>query len=186
MGASRPKPPEAGPRRLFRRRRRASPLLDVFAPARTVRPFAGALRQRLALKAAAASARLLRLREDERRCATPSTSPPPRIRGPAGRLHRLWRSLAGQDARLDAERLCEALRLLDAPEANDSPRFSARCKSLAQAPARSAHGFGRRRRRRALIGSLPAVRRRNLRAVDAPICLLALQPRLGKAGALAA
>lgn len=59
--------------------------------------FAGALRQRLALRAAAACASMLRLREDAsalrdaEHLAGPGADP-----GPAGRLHRLWRGLASE------------------------------------------------------------------------------------------
>ena len=81
--------------------------------------FAGALRSRLALRAAAASAKILRLREDEGALRDAEHLAAADDPGPAGRLHRFWRSLARQNARLDAERLCEALRLLDAPEPGD-------------------------------------------------------------------
>ncbi|MGA9599089.1 MAG: DUF1403 family protein [Methylocystis sp.] len=95
-------------------------------------PCAGALRQRLALKAATASARLLRLREDEgalRDAEHLAASAEP---GPAGRLHRLWRGLAGNDARLDAKRLGEALRMLDAPEPGDLSALFRSLQELAQ------------------------------------------------------
>ena len=54
--------------------------------------------------------------------------------GPAGRLHRLWRGLAGQDARLDAKRFGEALRLLDAPEPGDLSALFRSLQELAQGP----------------------------------------------------
>ena len=71
---------------------------------------------RLALKAAAASARILHMREDEAALRDAEHLAVSEDPGPAGRLHRLWRSLARQDARLDAERFAEALGLLDLPE----------------------------------------------------------------------
>ena len=97
-------------------------------------PFAGALRQRLALKAAAAGAKILRLREDEAALRDAEHLAAAEDPGPAGRLHRLWRSLAGQDARLDAERFGEALRLLDAPEPGDLSALVGELRELAQGP----------------------------------------------------
>ena len=79
-------------------------------------PFAGVLRQRLALRAAATSAKILRLREDEadlrdaEHLALPGADP-----GRAGRLHRLWRALSRQTPRLDGDAIASALPLLDAP-----------------------------------------------------------------------
>lgn len=61
-------------------------------------PFIGALRQRLALQAATASAKILRLREDHdalRDAIHLGLNDAP---GPAGRIHRLWRNLATLDA----------------------------------------------------------------------------------------
>ena len=97
-------------------------------------PFADAWRQRLALKAAAAGAKILRLREDETALRDAEHLAVSEDPGPAGRLHRLWRSLARQDARLDAERLCEALRLLDAPAAGDLSALFRELQELAQGP----------------------------------------------------
>jgi len=54
--------------------------------------------------------------------------------GPAGRLHRLWRGLAGKDARLDAERFCEARRLLDLSDAGDIGALVGDLQELAQGP----------------------------------------------------
>lgn len=95
-------------------------------------PFAGALRCRLALRAATASASILRLREDssalrdvEHLCAAGADS------GPAGRLHRLWRTLAARPARLDGERFSAALRLLDTPQAIDGDSLAAALQTLA-------------------------------------------------------
>ena len=96
--------------------------------------FAGALRSRLALRAAAASAKILRLRGDEGALRDAEHLAAADDPGPAGRLHRLWRSLARQNARLDAERLCEALRLLDAPEPGDLSALLRSLQELAQGP----------------------------------------------------
>jgi hypothetical protein len=97
-------------------------------------PFADAWRQRLALKAAAAGAKILRLREDEAALRDAEHLAAADDPGPAGRLHRLWRSLARQNARCDAERLCEALRLLDAPEPGDLSALVGALQELAQGP----------------------------------------------------
>jgi hypothetical protein len=75
--------------------------------------FAGALRQRLALKAAATCVRLARLRADEAALRdaehlSPVGAPP----APAGRPHRLFRLFA-RPLRLDAETLGFAAELLD-------------------------------------------------------------------------
>jgi hypothetical protein len=94
-------------------------------------PFAGALRNRLALKAAAASARLLRLREDEAALRDAEHLAAAADPGPAGRLHRLWRALAGQGARLDAERFGEALRLLGLPKPGDVASLVGELRELA-------------------------------------------------------
>jgi len=86
-------------------------LLDSFV--RQDALFAGAWRQRLALQAAAGSAKILRLREDEaalRDTVHLAISDAP---GPAGRIHRLWRDLAAKDATISSERLQAALALLD-------------------------------------------------------------------------
>ena len=76
-------------------------------------PCAGALRSRLALQSAAASAKILRLNADEAR----SARPPLRQSGDAGSaatiLLRLWRDLAGRPPSLDPGRLVEAAARLD-------------------------------------------------------------------------
>ncbi len=80
-------------------------------------PFAGALRQRLALKAAAGCARLGRLREDASglRDAEHLTSVGART-SPAGRVHRLWRLFASRPLELDAPTLRLAADHLDLSE----------------------------------------------------------------------
>lgn len=97
-------------------------------------PFADALRQRLALRAAASAARILRLREDEAALRDAEHLAASADPGRAGRLHRLWRSLAGRDPRLDAERLREALRLLDLPEPVGLGALVGELRDLLQTP----------------------------------------------------
>ena len=79
-------------------------------------PAAGALRQRLALISAEASAKILRLNTDEGalrdlRFAVGDA-------GPAARLLQLWRDLAGRPPSLDAHRLAAAAAALDLPAPN--------------------------------------------------------------------
>ena len=80
--------------------------------------FAGVLRQRLALKAAACCARLARLREDEGALRdaehlSPAGAPP----SPAARPHRLFRLFSPRSPRLNAETLDAAAELLELPTA---------------------------------------------------------------------
>jgi hypothetical protein len=75
-------------------------------------PAAGALRARLALQSAAASARILRLNADAaalRDLRFAMTAEPPR----AAKLFQLWRELAARPPSLDARRLGAAAGLLD-------------------------------------------------------------------------
>jgi Protein of unknown function (DUF1403) len=79
-------------------------------------PFAGALRQRLALNSAAAAVKLLRLNADaaalrDLRFAIGDA-------GPAARLLQFWRELASRPPSLDARRLAIATGLLDLPVVN--------------------------------------------------------------------
>ena len=76
----------------------------------------GAFRMRQALAAAAASARLLRLREDERalrdaHCLARAGNDP----GPGGRLYRAWRDLARRPTRLGCETIGPFARELGVP-----------------------------------------------------------------------
>ena len=96
--------------------------------------FAGALRSRLALRAAAASAKILRLREGEGALRDAEHLAAADDPGPAGRLHRLWRSLARRDARLDAERFVETLRQLDLPEPGDLGSLVGELRELMNPP----------------------------------------------------
>jgi Protein of unknown function (DUF1403) len=79
-------------------------------------PAAGALRARLALQSAAASAKILRLNADaaalrDLRFAVAAEPLP------AAKLLQLWRDLAGRPPSLDARRLATAVGLLDLPVA---------------------------------------------------------------------
>ncbi len=79
-------------------------------------PFAGALRQRLALRAADSCAKMARLREDASglRDAEHLVSVGART-SPAGRVHRLWRLFASRSSRLDAPTLRAAADFLELP-----------------------------------------------------------------------
>jgi hypothetical protein len=90
-------------------------LLDVFL--RRDPPAAGALRSRLALQSAAASAKLLRLNADDsalRDLRFAAAAEPL----PAAKLLQLWRDLATRPPSLDARRLVIAAGLLDLPVAS--------------------------------------------------------------------
>jgi hypothetical protein len=77
-------------------------------------PFAGALRQRLALLAGAACAKLARLREDAANLRDAEhLAPAGGETSPAGRMHRLWRLFRSRPLRLDAPTLHMAADLLD-------------------------------------------------------------------------
>ena len=83
--------------------------------------FAGVLRQRLALKAAATCSRLARLREDEGALRdaehlSPAGAPP----SPAARPHRLFRLFSTRPPRVDAETLGLAAELLELPTAEST------------------------------------------------------------------
>ena len=80
-------------------------------------PAAGALRQRLALKSAAATARILRLNADEGalRDLRFAVGDDP---GPAARLLRLWARLAGRPPALDGPRLLDVAAAFDLPAPN--------------------------------------------------------------------
>ncbi|MBV1708039.1 MAG: DUF1403 family protein [Hyphomicrobiales bacterium] len=99
-------------------------LFDQFL--RTQPPFAGALRQRLALRAAAACAKPLRLREDESdlrdalHLTLPGADP-----GRAGRLHSLWCRLARPITPLDETPIAAMLALIGAPASIDAGRLAA-------------------------------------------------------------
>jgi hypothetical protein len=75
-------------------------------------PAAGALRARLALKSAAASAKILRLNADERGLRDLRFAVGDAL-GPAAKLLELWRDLAGRPPSLDPGRLAAAAARLD-------------------------------------------------------------------------
>ncbi|PPD08778.1 MAG: hypothetical protein CTY36_03925 [Methylocystis sp.] len=87
--------------------------------------FSGALRQRLALKAAATCAHLARLREDEGALRDAEHLGGGGETSPAGRLHRLFRLFASRSMRLDVATLSLALKYLGAPSAVDVARLAA-------------------------------------------------------------
>lgn len=97
-------------------------VLDGFV--RQEAPFAGAWRQRLALQAAAASAKLLRLREDDAALRDATHLAVSDTAGPAGQLHRLWRNLAAAEPDLGAERIRSAGQLIDGLGALDAVGLS--------------------------------------------------------------
>ncbi len=99
-------------------------------------PFAGVLRQRLALRAAVACARIARLREDERALRDAEHLAPGRgdEPGPAGRIHRLWRLFASRPLRLDASTLRMAADLLGLPDGPNFDGLAAACGTLHRAP----------------------------------------------------
>jgi hypothetical protein len=81
-------------------------------------PFAGALRQRLALRAATACAALARHREDSSALRDAEHLAPIGAQtSPAGRIHRLWRGFALRSSRLDAPTLRTAADLLGLSDA---------------------------------------------------------------------
>jgi hypothetical protein len=105
-------------------------LLDSFL--RRDPPCAGALRSRLALQSAAASARILRLNADEGalRDLRFAIGDDP---GPAARLLQLWRELASRPASLDPARIRDAAARLDcAPPDPDS--LAAGLRAYVQSP----------------------------------------------------
>ncbi len=106
-------------------------LLDGFV--RQNASFAGAWRQRLALHAAAASAKILRLREDEAALRDTVHLAISEAPGPAGRIHRLWRELATKEAPISPERLCVALELVDSPGAADAGVLATSLEEIAVA-----------------------------------------------------
>ncbi|MDJ0450878.1 MULTISPECIES: DUF1403 family protein [Methylocystis] len=74
--------------------------------------YAGCLRQRLALRAAESCATLCRLREDAGALRDAEHLAGGGETSPAGRIHRLFRRLAGRPARFEAASLAAALSLL--------------------------------------------------------------------------
>ena len=100
-------------------------------------PFAGALRQRLALRAATVCAALARHRQDAGglRDAEHIFSPgagSDAHAGSAGRIHRLWRGLAGRPAGFDQQNLRKAADLLELPQRLDFAALAATLRRLVQ------------------------------------------------------
>ncbi|WP_026223153.1 DUF1403 family protein [Methylocystis rosea] len=95
--------------------------------------FAGALRQRLALRAAAACARIARLREDE-----PALRDAEHLAGfdaaptPGARLHRVWRLFATRSARFDARFIRAGAECLDLPPDIDCMALAALVQTLSK------------------------------------------------------
>jgi hypothetical protein len=87
--------------------------------------FSGALRQRLALKAAASCARLSRLREDEAALRDAEHLSGGGVEtSPAGRVHRLFRLLASRAVKLDAQTLSAAAEHIGAQGAMEADGFA--------------------------------------------------------------
>jgi len=121
-------------------------LLDHFLAASP--PFAGALRQRLALRAAAACVKMARLREDAAglrdaehlapAAGTTQTSL-------AGRIHRLWRLFASRPMRLDASTLRIAADLVGLTDATSFDGLAGALRDIvagAEHPLAAAVGAG--------------------------------------------
>ena len=123
---------------------RASRRLSAPAPAslcwikfsRVDPPFAGALRQRLALRAATACAALTRHREDSS-ALRDAEHLSPNAGGnaptsPAGRVHRLWRGFAARPAGFDQQNLRRAADLLELPRDLDFEALAGALRRLFQ------------------------------------------------------
>jgi hypothetical protein len=98
-------------------------------------PFAGALRQRQALRAATACAALTRHRDDER-ALRDAEHLSPNAGGnahtsPAGRIHRLWRDLGARPVGFDQQYLRRAADLLELPQDLDLAALAAALRHLA-------------------------------------------------------
>jgi hypothetical protein len=98
-------------------------------------PFAGALRQRLALRAATACAALARHREDAhalRDAEHLAGAGGDGHTSPAGHIHRLWRAFAVGPVQIDAENLRRAADLLELPQDLDLEALAGTLRPLAQ------------------------------------------------------
>jgi hypothetical protein len=111
---------------------------------RAAPPWAGAWRQRLALKCAAAAVRRLGLREDEAKLRDAWYLRPPGERqsfalpcdpGPAGRILAAWRRLASRAPDLDEKALRAVADLLETPWSVELASISAKIAALAMRPA---------------------------------------------------
>jgi hypothetical protein len=98
-------------------------------------PFAGVLRQRLALRAGTACAWMARLREDERALRDAEHLSPNASdihTSPAGRMHRLWRGFAVGPVQINAQNLRGAADLLELPQDLDLEALAGTLRPLAQ------------------------------------------------------
>jgi len=99
-------------------------------------PFAGALRQRLALRAATASAALARHREDSSALRDAEHLSPnagaDAPTSPAGRIHRLWRGFAAPSVGFDEPSLRKAADLLELPRDLDLEALAGGLRCLFQ------------------------------------------------------
>lgn len=96
--------------------------------------FGGVMSRRLALRAAAAAARLMRLREDEGQLRDAAHLESFGDPGRAGRLHRLWRQLVVAAPLIDEVALGQACELLDLPTPQGLPTLIGQLQALAAAP----------------------------------------------------
>ena len=108
----------------------------ILRPGEREPPFAGALRQRLALRAATACAWMARLREDER-ALRDAEHLSPNASGnaptsPAGRIHRLWRGFAAPSVGFDEPSLRKAADLLELPRDLDLEALAEALRRLFQ------------------------------------------------------
>ncbi len=96
-------------------------------------PFSGALRQRLALRAATSCAALARHREDFSALRDAEhLSPGGAHTSPAGRLHRFWRDFSGRPVEPDAKTLRRAADLLELPQDLDLKALAEALRQIAQ------------------------------------------------------
>ena len=99
-------------------------------------PFAGALRQRLALRAATACAGLARHREDSSALRDAEHLSPnagaDAPTSPAGRIHRLWRGFAAPSVGFDEPSLRKAADLLELPRDLDLEALAGGLRCLFQ------------------------------------------------------
>jgi hypothetical protein len=129
-----PKEPAVGADAAFRARASLA-LLDQIL--RADPPFAGAPRQRLALRAATACASMARLREDasglrDAEHFSPDAGGGDARTSRAGRIHRLWRGFAGRPAGFEPQHLRRAADLLELPRDLDLEALAETLRRLVQ------------------------------------------------------
>ena len=151
-------------------------LLDAFL--RADPRCAAALRSRLALQSAAASAKIVRVNADEGALRDLRFAAGDAL-GPAANLSSLWRDLAGRPTSLDPGRIRDAAAALDLPAPNANALVES-LRELRQGRGRSGLGGREGRRLRVLhLPGRPGGRSRNPRP-------LAVRPRPRHPAALAA